>query len=58
MDIWLTLLSRGFDPSETEAPVFQRLPTPCNPNWFAEDITEDPFFVEWIAEGLKVCPGK
>jgi hypothetical protein len=52
------LIHLGFDASDIEAPSFSHWPEPCSPNWIAEDITPDPFFVGWIAENLKVCPGE
>jgi len=49
------MLSLGFDPSEIEVD----LPRECSPipeGYY--DIDDDAFFVDWIAEGVKVSPGK
>jgi hypothetical protein len=53
------LISSGFDASEIEAPSFSAWPLPHfgDDTGFLRPIS-DPFFVEWISENLKVCPGK
>jgi hypothetical protein len=52
------LLTLGFDPSEVEAP-FSNLPQECSPILSGyKDLDYDVFFVNWIAEGVKVFPGK
>ncbi|KAH6671228.1 ankyrin repeat-containing domain protein [Halenospora varia] len=41
------LLSLGFDATMIDSPQAQEWPEPCSPNWWAEDIAPDPFFVEY-----------
>lgn len=55
------LISFGFDPSEIEAPCFSDRPLSHLPDWtefpYYRPIN-DPFFVDWISENLKVSPGE
>jgi hypothetical protein len=52
------LLHLGLDPSEIDVPEVE-FPTEFSPmpasKW---GLHGDPFFVNWISEGLKVSPGK
>lgn len=53
------ILSLGFDPSEIEVPTFRDWSKECSPipeGYY--DVHDDDFFVDWIAEGVKVSPGK
>jgi hypothetical protein len=53
------LISLGLDPSEVEALSLREWPDECSPMPAGEyKLYHDSFFVEWISEGVKVCPGK
>jgi hypothetical protein len=53
------LISLGLDPSEVEALSLQDWPKECSPMPDGEyKLYDDLFFVEWMSEGVKVCPGK
>ncbi|KAJ5809520.1 uncharacterized protein N7503_001738 [Penicillium pulvis] len=51
------ILDYGFDPSNIASPLFQRWPQPLSPNWIAEEITPDPFFIEYLAMIADSSPG-
>ena len=52
------ILTLGFNPSEVEAP-FSDWPRECSPIPAGyTNLDDDRFFVDWIAEGVKVLPGK
>jgi len=52
------ILSLGFDPSEVEPPFSER-PCECSPIPAGYmNLDGDGFFVDWIAEGVKVFPGR
>lgn len=52
------LLSLGFDATMIDSPQAQEWPEPCSPNWWAEDIAPDPFFVEYQSMLLRDNQGK
>jgi hypothetical protein len=53
------LINIGLDPSEVEALSISEWPQECSPLPIAEyQLRDDSFFVEWMSEGVKVCPGK
>lgn len=56
------LIGLGLDPSEVEALSIVDWPQECSPMPIYKDqpgeLRDDSFFVEWMAEGVKVCPGK
>ncbi|KAL7622449.1 hypothetical protein AAE478_007954 [Parahypoxylon ruwenzoriense] len=49
LELLNTILEYGFDPTMIDSPLFERWPTSCNPDWFCELVTPDPFFIEYIA---------
>ncbi|KAH8595828.1 ankyrin repeat-containing domain protein [Bisporella sp. PMI_857] len=51
------LIRLGFDASNVESPVASKWPAPSYFRLGAKTCAPDPFFVECIAEVLKVCPG-
>jgi hypothetical protein len=53
------LISLGLNPSEVEALSLQDWPKECSPMPDGEyKLYDDLFFVEWMSECVKVCPGK
>jgi hypothetical protein len=52
------ILECGFDPSNINSPSFQRWPPPLSPNWISEELTPDPFFIEYLAALAKASPGE
>lgn len=53
------LISLGLDPSEVEALSIADWPHECSPMPIAKyQLQDDSFFVEWMSEGVKICPGK
>ncbi|KAH6724452.1 hypothetical protein BKA61DRAFT_649362 [Leptodontidium sp. MPI-SDFR-AT-0119] len=52
------LLALGFDPSEVEPPSLYSWPKECSPMPSGEwNLGHDPFFIDWIAQGVKALPG-
>ncbi|KAH7011068.1 hypothetical protein EDB80DRAFT_890962 [Ilyonectria destructans] len=46
---WLQhLLDLKYDATVVDSPTAQDWPQPCSPNWIAEDIAPDPFFIEYL----------
>lgn len=58
LELLRMILENGFDPSNIASPLFQRWPQPLSPNWIAEDITPDPFFIEYLATIANTSPGE
>jgi hypothetical protein len=53
------IISLGFDPSNVEVLSLQELPKECSPMPAGEyKLHDDSYFVEWMAEGVRVCPGR
>jgi hypothetical protein len=52
------IISLGFDPSDVEALSLQDWPKECSPMPSGGNtLYDDPYFVEWMSEGVKICPG-
>jgi hypothetical protein len=52
------LLELGFDASLVDSPHAQDWPEPSSPNWWAEGLTPDPFFVEYQSMLLRDNQGR
>jgi hypothetical protein len=52
------ILQAGFEPSGTDSPLFQKWPNSCSPNWISEELTPDPFFLEYLTILVKASPGE
>ncbi|KAL2867489.1 ankyrin repeat domain-containing protein [Aspergillus lucknowensis] len=61
IDLLEAILAYGFDPSSIESPSYKEWPSLspplCPPNWIAECLTPDPFFVDYLAILAKASPG-
>ncbi|KAL4760385.1 ankyrin repeat domain-containing protein [Aspergillus foveolatus] len=57
IDLLEAILACGFDPGAIESPVYEEWPSPCSPNWIAEEITPDPFFIDYLAILASASPG-
>ena len=49
LDLLDCILRGGFDPSLINSPVFEQWPVGCSSGWICEQVTPDPFFVEYLA---------
>ncbi|KAL4976301.1 hypothetical protein BDW66DRAFT_159847 [Aspergillus desertorum] len=49
IDLLEAILACGFDPGAIHSPVYEEWPSPCSPNWIAEELTPDPFFIDYLA---------
>lgn len=58
LELLYLVLKSGFDSSRIDSPLFQDWPTPCSPNWISEELTPDPFFLEYLAAIAKEDPGE
>lgn len=52
------ILDFGFDPSIIDCPLVKNWPRMSNPNWWSEEHTPDPFFIEYMACLVKDNPGE
>jgi hypothetical protein len=52
------LLDLGFDTTVIDSPHAQDWPEPSSPDWRAEDLAPDPFFVEYQRRLLRDNQGK
>jgi hypothetical protein len=52
------ILKAGFEPSGIDSPLFQKWPASCSPNWISEELTPDPFFLEYLTTLVKASPGE
>lgn len=52
------LLNLGFDATVIDSPRTQDWPEPSSPGWLAEDLTPDPFFVEYQSKLLRDNQGR
>ncbi|KAJ0416246.1 hypothetical protein BJY00DRAFT_317017 [Aspergillus carlsbadensis] len=52
-----TILEHGFDPGCSDSPIYEEWPSTCSPSWSSEEVTPDPFFIEYLAILTKACPG-
>ncbi|KAL4736627.1 hypothetical protein BDV11DRAFT_10110 [Aspergillus similis] len=57
IDLLEAILAYGFDPGSIESPVYEEWPSPCSPNWMAEELTPDPFFIDYLALLANASPG-
>jgi hypothetical protein len=52
------IIGLGFDPSDVEALSLQDWPKECSPMPAGEyELHDDSYFIEWMSEGVKICPG-
>lgn len=58
LDLLEMILDNGFDPSNIASPLFQKWPQLSSPDWIAENITPDPFFIEYLAIIADISPGE
>ncbi|KAL4747079.1 hypothetical protein BDW72DRAFT_197078 [Aspergillus terricola var. indicus] len=57
LDLLEAILACGFDPGFIESPVYEEWPSPCSPNWWAEELAPDPFFIDYLALLANASPG-
>jgi hypothetical protein len=58
MELLEILLDLGFDATVIDSPHVQDWPEPSSPDWIAEYLTPDPFFVEYQSMLLRDNQGK
>jgi len=52
------VLRCGFDPTAVDSPLWKDWPRPCSPGWVSEEVTPDPFFVQYLSMLVKDDPGR
>lgn len=58
LDLLNIVLELGFDPTGADSPLFRDWPSACSPDWISEEVTPDPFFLEYLATIATENPGK
>ncbi|KAL4798546.1 hypothetical protein BDV19DRAFT_396470 [Aspergillus venezuelensis] len=57
LDLLQVILAYGFDPCSIDSPAYEEWPSPCSPDWIANEIAPDPFFIEYLAILADASPG-